>query len=45
VFTALKNDLISVNVVLPSYIPVKYKPKLYVSTIERIMKDLQKKSI
>ena len=36
VFTVLKNDLVS-----PQFIPVRYKPKLYVSMIERIMKNLQ----
>lgn len=41
VFTVLKNDLVSVNVVSPQFIPVRYKPKLYVSMIERIMKNLQ----
>lgn len=41
VFTVLKNDLVSVNVVSPQFIPVRYKPKLYVSMIERIMNKLQ----
>jgi len=41
VFTVLKNDLVSINVVSPQYIPVRYKPKLYVAMIERIMKKLQ----
>ncbi|HLW08950.1 MAG TPA: hypothetical protein VKX35_01005 [Fermentimonas sp.] len=35
VFTVLKNDLVSVNVVSPQYIPVRYKPKLYVAMIEK----------
>lgn len=42
VFTALKNDLVSVNAIFPNCLPVKYKPKLYVPTIESIMQDLQK---
>lgn len=41
VFTVLKNDLVSVNVVSPQFIPVRYKPKLYVAMIEKIIKRLQ----
>jgi hypothetical protein len=41
VFTALKNDLVSINVVSPRYIPVKHKPKIYVSMVETIMQNLQ----
>jgi len=42
VFTALKNDFISVKLVSPRFLPVKYKPKLYVPLIEHIMGNLLK---
>ena len=40
VFTALKNDLISVNAIFPNSLPLKYKSKIYTSIIENLMRNL-----
>jgi hypothetical protein len=41
VFTMSKYELVSVNKVLPKYIPVKHKPKVYNPIIINIMKQFR----